>query len=157
LITLIFIGVRWPSEDVSLPFITIINQGEQEAESSTLLGDAASDSYLSTGTNGLMLTQTKAVPLDVVTNVYVGSNDEELTMYLYNIVRYIFLSNKLPLSQLYDIHNLVVNGQPLEYDPEMQPVRAFYRVIQLRYLTMFDWSMSEEAASILSIDTYVTP
>lgn len=151
-----FIGANWPSEDVHLPLITVINQGEQEATDQAFLGDATGVEQFGTfGDQRLTQRQAKAVPLRVTTNIYVASSDDELTLVLYNIVRFIFLSNKMQLSQLYDVHNLTISGQALEYDPELHPVRGFYRVLQLQFLTMFDWNLSEEAAKIVSLNLIV--
>lgn len=152
----LFIGVNWPREDVHLPLITCINQGETEDVEHAFLGDATGVSQFGTfGDTRLSERQSKAVPLKVVTNVYIASNDDELTNFLYNIVRFIFLSNKLALSAYYDVHNLIVSGQALEYDPAIHPCQGFYRVCQLSFTTMFDWNLSEEAAKIVSLQLFV--
>jgi len=152
-----YVGVNWPQEDVHLPLITVISQSEEEATDLAFLGDAVGVEQFGTFGGGQKLTQrqAKAVPLRSTTQIYIASTDDELTLLLYNVVRFIFLSNKLQLSQLYDIHNLVVSGQALEYDQELHPVKGFYRTIQLQYLTLFDWNLSEEAAKIVSLDLVV--
>lgn len=153
----IFVGVNWPQEDVHLPLITCINQGETEAQELAFLGDATGVSQFGTfGDVRTSVREARAIPMKCVTNIYIAAADDELTMFLYNIVRFIIVSNKDALSRLYDIHNLTFSGQSIQYDEQHHPTKGFYRVAQLSYMTLFDWNLSEEAAKIVSLDLMVT-
>jgi len=154
--TNIFLGVSWPKDDVSLPLITVINQGEQEDVTNAFLGDATGAmEYGKFGDVRPSAREQRAIPMRHTTNIYVASQDDALTLYLYNIVRFILVSNKDALTQWYDIHNLVVSGQPLEFDEKLFPIFGYYRLLQLQYTTFFDYNLSEEAAKIVSLELLV--
>lgn len=153
----IFTDVSWPRDDVSLPMVVVEPQSEEEDVSQSLLGDITG--VVETGLFGdgrPTGTVTYASSQKHTTNVYVGAQDDRLTLFLYEIVKFIVLTNKRQLEEWYDIHNLIYSGQILERDEKQFPTHGFFRVLQLTYHTFFDFSGDEVAAKIVSLDLSVT-
>jgi hypothetical protein len=150
----IFVDVNWPAEDLNLPCIGIFNQGEREDVASDVLGDVLGHvEYALDG--GVVSRETNLVAMQVTTHIYIGTSQPNLTLYLYNLVRFILLKNKSQLTEWYDIHNLTMNGQAVEYDERLMPTLGYYRLLQLQYLTYFDYNLSEEATQVLCVNLQV--
>lgn len=153
----LFIEVSWPREASSLPGIVIEPQGEQEDTTNTLLGDLAGTAEMGRfGDANPSMRPQFAVPELHTTNIYIASQDDRLTLFLYTLVKFILLSNKDQLTQWYDIHNLSIGGQVLEHDPQMFPTFGYYRMLTLSYLCLFDFNGASEAAKIVSLDMMVS-
>jgi hypothetical protein len=153
----IFIDVAWPRDDQSFPLIVVEPQGEQEETESTFLGDLAGTMDYGRFNDGIPSMRPQfAIPERHTTNVYIASQDDRLTLFLYTLVKFIIISNKDQLTQWYDIHNLTVGGQTIEHDPNLFPTFGYYRVLTLSYLCLFDFNGAEEAAKIVSLDLMVT-
>jgi hypothetical protein len=153
----IFIDVSWPRDDQNLPLIVVEPQGEQEETEMAFLGDLAGTMDYGRFDNGIPTMRPQfAIPERHTTNIYIASQDDRLTLFLYTLVKYIIISNKDQLTQWYDIHNLVVGGQVIEHDPNLFPTFGYYRVLTLSYMCLFDFNGSEEAAKIVSLDLMVT-
>jgi len=153
----IFIDVAWPRDDQSFPLIVVEPQGEQEETESTFLGDLAGTMDYGRFNDGIPSMRPQfAIPERHTTNVYIASQDDRLTLFLYTLVKFIIISNKDQLTQWYDIHNLVAGGQVLDHDPNLFPTFGYYRVLTLSYLCLFDFNGAEEAAKIVSLDLMVS-
>ena len=150
----IFVGVNWPPQEVTLPFISVINSGEPEDPSGQFLGSSAG-SLEYTNNGRTVVREHRAVLLKPTSTIYICSTDPNLTAYLYAIVRFIFFSNTDQLSEHYDIHNLIVNGQDLHHDPSLFPTFGYFKVLQLQYQTMFDYNVAEEASKLVSLGLMV--
>ena len=151
----LYLDVSWPKDDISLPAIVVEAQGEQEDTSNALLGDVAGS--MDRGRFGGTPTMRPqfAIPETHTTNIYIASQDDRLTLFLYTLVKFILVSNKDQLTQWYDIHNLSVSGQVLEHDPQMFPTFGYFRMLSLSYLCLFDFNGSDDAAKIVSLDLMV--
>ena len=146
--------VNWPQEDAQVPFISVINQGEQEDSEFVFLGDAGGAMRYGTISGGVdTAREQRVVGLNAVTNIFIGTGDANLTMYLYHLVKFIIFSNKDKLAEYYDLHNMKINGQDLQLDQtNLMPILGYFRVIQLHYQTVFDYNVSDEAAKIISFE-----
>jgi len=137
----LYLDVSWPRDPVHLAMIVVEPQREDEDTSGTYLNDS-----VGVTDRGLLGDQvpTEApaygIPEIHVANIYVASNDDRLTLLLYTLVKFILLTNKAELSKFYDVHNLSLSGGVLELDADRMPQFAFYRVLQARYLTIFDYN-----------------
>lgn len=151
----IYTDVSWPREDVSLPVIVVEPEGEQE-ESSAFLGDLAGmTEYGRFGDAPVSDRIHFAVPERHTTNIYIATDNDRLTLFLYTLVKFILLSNKDQLTRWYDIHNLTISGQSLTHDEKLFPTFGYYRMLTLSYLCLFDFSTTEESAKIVSLDLLV--
>lgn len=137
----IYIDVSFPRDAGHLAMIVVEPQREDEDTSNTFLNDS-----VGTTDRGLLGDQvpTEApaygVPELRVTNVYVGSDDDRLTLLLCTLVKFILLINKASLTKFYDVHNLSLSGGVLDHDSDKLPHFAYYRVLQARYMTIFDYN-----------------
>jgi len=148
-----FLDVSWPRESGFLPMIVVEPQGEQEETSSVLLGDYAGDMPFGRFEDGRPSASPQyAIPERHTTNIYVGADDDRLTLFLYQIVKFILLSNKDSLTKWYDIHALSMSGQILTQEDKQLPQHGYYRVLSLSYFCMFDFNGTEEAAKIVSME-----
>lgn len=149
----IFLDVNYPNEDVSLPLIAVVNEGEREDVSNALIGDETGfhEFGIPSGDGTYRYREARAIPMSHTTTIYVTTQQPDLTLYLYHIVRFILLDNKLNLANWYDIHNLTIAGQALSYDEKFLPAQSYTRTVQLQYLTMFDYCPSQTLSKILAI------
>lgn len=148
----LFLDVSWPKDEGHLAMIVVEPQSENEDTENTLLNDAAGT--IDRGTLGDVAPTSApmyAIPERRTTNIYVASNDDRLTLLLYEMVKFILVSNKQSLTAYYDIHNLSVGGGVLEHDSDKLPNYDYYRVMVLQYGTWFDWAGAESAAVVVSI------
>ncbi len=153
----LFLDVSWPRDDISLPAVVVEPQGEQEDTSNTLLGDLAGTAEMGRFGDAIPSMRPQfAIPELHTTNIYIASQDDRLTLFLYTLVKFILLSNKDQLTQWYDIHNLSISGQVLEHDPQMFPTFGYFRLLTLSYLCLFDFNGAQEAAKIVSLDLMVS-
>lgn len=129
---------NWPREATPLPYISVIDAGHREAtegDARAVLGDFGG--YGIREGEGTAV-EIRVVPLHWTIQIIVGTTDENLTMYLYWIVYFILFSNKDDLIKWYDIHNAMISGQDLKYNPEFLPTLCYAKMATLEYLTFFD-------------------
>lgn len=148
----IYLDVSWPRDPVNLALIVVEPQAESEDTSNAFIGDVVG--VTDRGHLGGQ-TPTEAVAYGIpetrTTNIYVASDEDRLTLLLYTLVKFIIIYNKLSLSKFYDVHNLVVSGGVLEQDSDKLPQFTYYRVLQLRYMTIFDWN-GVESGPVASVN-----
>lgn len=134
------VTINYPRHDIGLPFVSVVNASEQEAEGQQLLGDyGGRQNYGVLG--GGVATHSRAVtmvPQKHVTNIFVATDDQNTTIYLYALVRALLLLNKIDFDKYGGMRNMVVNGADLEFHPELFPEFAYFKVISLVYETDFD-------------------
>lgn len=146
----IWLDVSFHKDAEHLAMIVVEPQSEDEATEDALLGDLLGTAHFSDSE-----AKQRGVPEKRTTTIYIASNDDRLTLFLYEIVKFILVTNKLRLEEWYDIHNLSLGGQVMAFDDERLPTFAYYRTMSLRYETIFDWSDLEEASKIVSLDLSV--
>lgn len=151
----IYIDVSWPKDAINLAIVVVEPQGEQESTPDTFIGDRAGTTEFGVLGGIIKSSDHYAIPEKRSTSIYIGSNDDRLTLLLYELVKFIIASNKMKLEEWYDVHNLSIGGGVLEMDPEKFPTFEYYRVMSLQYLTLFDWNGVEEIAMIVSLDLLV--
>jgi hypothetical protein len=141
-----YIGVSWPRDAVNMPMIVVEPQGEQEGEGELMINDVIGEDP-NTGV------PVYAIPERRTTHIYIGSDDDRLTFFLYQAVKFIVLVNKQRLLRFYDVQNLSVSGTTLSLDETQLPTKGFFRILQLSYMSYFDFDDStEQAARIASVD-----
>lgn len=137
----IYIDVSWPRDPIGLALIVVEPQSESEDTNNTFLND-----LVGTTEHGLLGGQTPTeafaygIPETRVTSIYIASNDDRLTLFLYELVKFILVYNKQSLTKFYDVHNLSISGGVLDQDSAKLPEFVYYRVLQARYMTIFDFN-----------------
>lgn len=148
--TNIYLDVSWPREDVHLPLIVVEPQSEEEDTANALLGDYAQITAIDDGFRKAGQPQ-YAIPERHSTSIYIATDDDRYTLFLYQMVKFILLSNKDGLTKWYDIHAVSLSGQALSYDEKLLPIMGYYRVLTVSYFCMFDFAGAEEAAKVVSL------
>ena len=152
----IYTDVSWPRDATFLAMIVVEPQSEAEDTPNTLLNDAAGTTAY--GTLG-DVPPTEAVaymiPEKRTTNIYVASEDDRLTLFLYETVKFILVTNKQSLTRFYDVHNLSLSGGVLDLDADKLPQFAYYRVLQATYLTMFDFNGPASGPAIINLSLLI--
>lgn len=159
--------INYPREDLKLPFIAVVNAEENEKTNEAYLGDdggwvniggrsvEAPDTIQ--GTPNLFgetiaqpdprprathARQLLSIPESHVTRLYIGTEDVNLTMYLYAIVKALLIVNKLDFDRYVGARNMKINGSDFEHRPEMFPTFAYFKMITLAYDINFDIPLS---------------
>lgn len=148
----IYIDVSWPRDPVHLALVVVEPQSEAEDTSNTFLGDRVGTT--DTGQLGGQVpfeAPAYGIPETRTTNVYVGSDHDRMTLLLYELIKFIIVSNKAGLEQFYDVHNLSLSGGVLEDDNDKRPTFAYNRVLQLRYLTIFDYNGPSSGPAVVNL------
>lgn len=148
----IYVEVSWPRDAIGLALIVVEPQSEAEDTSNTFLNDSVGTTergFL----GGQVPTEAPAygIPEVRTTNVYVASDDDRLTLMLYELVKFIIVYNKASLDKFYDVHNLSLSGGVLEHDSDKLPQFAYYRVLQARYMTIFDWNGPASGPAVVNL------
>jgi hypothetical protein len=147
---------NYPRSADALPLIAVVNLAESEDPQGTFLGDRLGEVAM------------RAMPWEVdradgqrvdqrgmleacTTAVYVITDDPNLTLYLYYMVKFVLRSNQDELAEYYDIQNLALRGQDLQHDQAWMPTFGYTKLIQLQYQSMFDYSVNQAARQIVSI------
>lgn len=148
----IYLDVAWPSEGESLPMIVVEPQDENEGE--PLLGDLAGTTDYN-GDSAKLSSLAYVIPESHKTQIYIGTQDDRLTLFLYALVKFILLVNKDALTQYYDVNAMSLSGQVLEKDAQKLPTMAYFRVLQMSYTSLFSFNGLEAAAKIVSVELAV--
>lgn len=137
----IYLDVSWPRDAVGLALIVVEPQSESEDTNNTFLNDSVGTTdYGQLGNQIPTEAPAYGIPENRITNIYIASDDDRLTLLLYTLVKFIIVYNKASLDKFYDVHNLSLSGGVLEYDAEKMPKFVYYRVLQARYMTIFDFN-----------------
>lgn len=152
----IYLDVSWPRDPVSLALIVVEPQSEAEDTTNTFLNDAiGTTSYGTLGDVAPTEAPAYAIPEKRTTNIYVASDDDRLTLFLYETVKFILVTNKQSLTRFYDVHNLSISGGVLDHDSEKLPQFVYYRVLQATYMTLFDFNGPASGPAILNLSLMV--
>lgn len=152
----IYLDVSWPRDPVGLALIVVEPQSEAEDTANAFLNDAIGST--SRGTLGdVSPTEAPAyaIPERRTTNIYVASDDDRLTLFLYETVKFILVTNKQALTRFYDVHNLSLSGGVLDHDSEKLPEFVYYRVLQASYMTLFDFNGPASGPAIINLSLMV--
>jgi hypothetical protein len=136
--TNIAVSINYPRHDIALPFISVVNASEQEADGQQLLGDYGGRQMVGVLGGGTASRAVTVVPQKHLTNIFVATSDQNTTIYLYALVRALLLLNKIDFDQYGGMRNMVINGADLEFHPELFPEFAYFKVVSLIYETDFD-------------------
>lgn len=148
----IYIEVSWPRDPVGLALIVVEPQSETEDTSNTFLNDSVGTTERGR-LGGQVPTEAFAygIPETRTTNIYVASDDDRLTLLLYELVKFILVYNKASLDKFYDVHNLSLSGGVLDHDSDKLPHFDYYRVLQARYMTIFDWNGPASGPAVVNL------
>jgi hypothetical protein len=152
----IYLDVSWPRDPVSIALIVVEPQSETEDTGNTFLGDAIGATQRGTfGDVAPTEAPAYAIPEKRTTNIYVASDDDRLTLFLYETVKFILVTNKQSLTRFYDVHNLSLSGGVLDVDNDKLPQFVYYRVLQASYLTLFDFNGPASGPAIINLSLMV--
>lgn len=152
----IYIDVSWPINPVGLALIVVEPQMEAEDTESTFLNDRLGNTRRGQlGGQTPMESPAYGIPETRTTSIYVLSGEDRLTLFLYTLVKFILVYNKLALEKYYDVHNLVISGGVLENDPDKLPQFVYRRVLQARYMTIFDYDGPASGPAQVSLELNV--
>ncbi len=144
------VGVNFPRQDSSLPLVCVVNMGEIESSRMAFLGDRTGSSRAVLGTGRQVRRPQRAVGMDSVVDVIVGTQDPDLTMWLHHVVKATIFMNKLQLVEFYDVHNLVISGRDLRLDSSVMPQFGFYKTVSLQFQTFFDYNVPADGNEAVS-------
>ncbi len=148
----IYIEVSWPREPAGLALIVVEPQSEAEDTSNTFLGDSVGTTeYGQLGNQVPREAYAYGIPETRTTNIYVASDDDRLTLLLYELVKFILVYNKASLDKFYDVHNLSLSGGVLEHESSKLPNFMYYRVLQARYMTIFDFNGPASGPAVVNL------
>jgi hypothetical protein len=148
----IYVDVSFPREAAWLAMVVVEPQSEAEDTEHAFLGDLVGTTDRGQ-LGGQVPTEALAygIPETRTTNIYVASDDDRLTLLLYTLVKYFLVYNKANLTKFYDVHNLVLSGGVLDHDSDKLPQFVYYRVLQARYMTIFDYN-GPASGPVASVD-----
>lgn len=145
------VQVNWPHVDQSLPWVAIINQGEQENAEHAYLGDRAGIEYMGGGSERMTAKERLAIAESRVIEVVIGTLNPDLTMYLHYLIKRAILVNKYVLIANTDMQNLMVSGRDIEMDQSQLPTNGYYKSLSLNFDTTFDYSGPSTANAISQV------
>lgn len=148
----IYLDVSWPIDADAVPMIVVEPQEEREDTDNTFLGDRVG--VTSRGDAGDQVPSEApafGVPEIRTTHIYVATDDDRLTLLLYTLVKFIILYNKQALEKFYDVHNLVLSGSKLDHDPAKLPQFIYTRVLQAKYMTIFDYDGPASGPAVVNL------
>ena len=152
----IYTDVSWPRDAVSIAMIVVEPQSESEDTGNTFLNDTIGVTQRGTfGDVPPTEAQAYAIPEKRTTNIYIATDDDRLTLFLYETVKFILVTNKQSLTRFYDVHNLSLSGGVLDQDAEKLPHFVYYRVLQATYLTLFDFNGPASGPAIINLSLMV--
>lgn len=144
--------INYPRQDMSLPFVCVVNAGEGEKAGEQYLGDFGGTSFYggsqvasSAGAPPAKFTRALlSIPMTHQTKIYVAAQEPTLTMYIYHVIYALLLINKIDFDQYGGIRNLVMSGGDIEHHPELFPDFAYFKIITLTYDSNFDVPLQQQ-------------
>jgi hypothetical protein len=166
--TNIGVVINYPRHDMPLPFVSIVTANETEGQA--YLGDyggrmlvdphsvQAASSEMTSPLNVYGQAQTMpdsrprasfvrrliSIPEMRTTQMIIGTDDPNTTLYLYTMVKALIVCNKMDLDQYVGARNLKVSGADLEHQPELYPSFAYFKGLTLSYEINFDVPLQEQ-------------
>lgn len=130
--------VNWPRGDLAPPFISVVNMegNEADSEGARFLADRGGRMLVDGAVR-----QQKVIGETYHIDVIICTQDPNLTLFVHNLVKFGLFSNKAPLAEFYDVHNLVLGARDLQWDQQMLPTFGYYKNISMNFLTMFDYNL----------------
>lgn len=142
--------VNWPREDIAFPFISVVNEGSTSDAEASMLGDYGGMHVIGSGAVQVAR-EVRRIADRNTTSLYIATEDPNLTLFLSAIARYIVLSNRDDLTKWYDIHDLTLSMQDVRWDERFVPRFGYIRVVQLSYLSYYDFYVGESTSKIVSL------
>jgi len=158
--TNINVSINFPKQDIGLPFVCVVNSNESEA-AQAYLGDYGGHMMLGADQvtasskldiygdvdnrpRGTQVRRLLSVPETKTTQIFIGTNDVNTTLYLYTVVKALLLMNKIDFDKRGGARNLKVSGSDLQYHQELWPEFAYFKQLTLNYETNFDVALPPE-------------
>lgn len=167
--------INYPKDDIKLPFIAVVNASEEEKTAETFLGDHGGSVVL--GSLDQRSSQTPdsdlygepvrptrirnlvSIPERRVTRLYIASDDVNVTLYMYVVVKAICVLNKDVFDSHMGVRNLSISGADFEHRQELFPTFAYFKMLTLSYDSTFDVAIDPVdtiAGVALSFSNFIT-
>lgn len=140
------VTVNMPRPGAAVPLVCVVNRGEIPDDALQFLGRGGG--VRRTGVvsgERIRVANVYTVGERRIVEVYVGTSDPDLTMYVHFFLKRVLYANALQLEEFYDVHALTITGRDVSLDTNAAPVPAYYKNLSLQFSTFFDWEGSEEA------------
>lgn len=162
----ISVEINFPREDSKLPFIAVVAAEENEKTNETLLDDHGGEMFIggrSVTSSSSQVVQTAyttplaepddrpralqvrrliSIPETRVTRLYIATDDVNLTLYLYTVIKALLVVNKLDFDKYAGARNLKLSGSDFDHKAELFPQFAYFKVLTLAYDMNFDVPLS---------------
>jgi hypothetical protein len=143
--------------DTTLPFVTVVNGGEQEKDNEAVLGDYGGQA--SYGSRDIALLgggiqrvaqhtrQVLTTSLQHSTRIFVAAGDPNVATYIYHVIWALLMLNKIDFDRYGGMRSLSIAGGDIEHHPELFPEFAYFKVITLSYSSQFDVPQAKQQTS----------
>lgn len=161
------VAINFPRQDMSLPWVCVVNAGENESPQA-FLGDHGGQAKYGQSQVTLMgggtaqratsIRNLLSLPLQHTMKIYVATNDAALTLYLNRVIMALLLVNKTQFDAKGGAQNMVISSGDIEFHPEMFPEFAYFKLITLQYTTVFDVPLSHVGTIggvAVTLDTFI--
>ena len=137
------VTTNFPHPGAQLPLVCVVNRGEVPNDAAQFLGRYAG--VRRTGVaSGERVKVANVYTVGERRNVeiYVGTPDPDLTMFLHFFLKRVVYANSNQLEEAFDVHALTVSGRDVSVDTNTMPP-GYYKNLFLQFDTYFDWEGAE--------------
>jgi hypothetical protein len=127
------IAVNFPRSPISYPHVAIVLAGAQEDQEHDVLDDYIEDEEDETSSNAV---EVHGIAERQTFNILILSQDANLTLYLWIIVKAILVLNRVEFTRR-GMQNILYGGNDVALDPTQFPEFAYGRMVTLSCLTYF--------------------
>ena len=161
--TNIKVVINYPKLDIGLPFVAVVNANEAETDkpyigdyggAMTMGADDVTSSTTAVGLFGRPLTDERpkatgyrkmiSVPEIKTTQIWVGTDDPNSTLYLYTITKMLLILNKMDFDKYVGARNMRLSGSDLQHHPEFLPQMVYMKQLTLNYEMNFDIPLARQ-------------
>lgn len=155
--TNIKVVINYPRTDIGAPFVSIVNANENETDK-PYLGDyggammiGANDVQASSTAVGLYgeaivderprataYRKLLSVPEAHTTQLWIGTDDPNTTLYLYVVTKMLLILNKMDFDKYVGARNIRLSGSDLQHHPEFMPQMIYMKQLTVNYDMNFD-------------------
>jgi len=147
--------VNFPRPDLSLPFIACVNGADLEDERAQFMGDYTGTMEPPRESTEAVIRDLRGVGTKITNHLYVAATDADLVIFLAGLVRYILSFNKGGLESQYDIKNLCINMQDVQWDEKFFPTFCYIRLLTVTYDSQFDFALAPASRMVVSLSALV--
>lgn len=161
--------INYPRDNMTIPFVCVVNASEAEKSAETYLADHGGEMVLGSHSvtsssqlhapptlygdviavpdnrpKATQFRQVISVPESRTTKIYIATENPNATLYLYTAIKALILINKMDFDEFAGARNMKLNGNDLEHKPELFPTFAIFKVLTLEYDTNFDIALEPD-------------